>query len=254
MDWFKKAFGPLYNALYSHRDERDARRAVDFVERRFAIDRSRDRILDLCCGAGRHSIEWLARAPLQITGLDLSKTLLVGAHRAAAQRRVDFPLVRGDMRHLPYVSETFALVICLFTSFGYFEDDAENERVLGEIARVLIPGAGRLVLDHINPAWLRKHLKPETRRSTSGGLVVRETRRIDIDNRRVVKTIEIVAGAEPDQWHESVRLYEPDEIASMACRHDLTIESSYGDFDDSPLSDKSHRAIYILRKIERTSP
>ncbi|MBN1865752.1 class I SAM-dependent methyltransferase [Candidatus Sumerlaeota bacterium] len=256
MDWFKKAFGPLYPDVYGHRDENDARRAVDFLERH--CDPRGERVLDLCCGAGRHGLEWLRRGRDNIVGFDLSETLLSEARRSCEEEELCFPLVRGDMRCLPFADGAFALVVNLFTSFGYFASDSENELVFAEVGRVLRPESGRLVLDHIHPPWLRGHLEPETRRTTSGGLDVRETRHIDETRRRVVKRVEVLGGAAtgdvPHEWTESVRFYAPDEIEEIGRRHGFGIESAHGDFDGSPLSNDSPRAIYRLVVARASRP
>jgi ubiquinone/menaquinone biosynthesis C-methylase UbiE len=245
MDWFKKAFGPLYPDVSGHRDEDDARRAVAFLERR--CDPRGGRVLDLCCGAGRHGLEWLRRGRDNVVGFDLSQSLLSDARRACRDEGLRFPLVRGDMRHLPFGDGAFDLVLNLFTSFGYFASDSENERVVAEVARVVSPSGGRFVLDHINPAWMRRHLEPETRRTTAGGLDVVETRHIDEERRRVVKRIAASEpGEAPHEWIESVRFYDRGEIESMARRHGFGIEAAFGDYDGSLLSGDSPRAISVL--------
>lgn len=122
-EWFKQWFGEEYHDLYAHRDEADARRAVDLIRRVVTLE-SGAWILDLACGPGRHAAE-LARAGGRVVGFDLSRAML-----RRARERNSAVLVRGDMRALPFKSGSFALAVNLFTSFGYFLDDAEHARVV----------------------------------------------------------------------------------------------------------------------------
>lgn len=104
------------------------------------------RVLDLCCGTGRHSLHF-ARAGLDVTGLDFQPTYVEEARRRV--RSATF--VRGDMRALSkhFTRESFDAVVCLFNSFGYFDRKHDDLRVLREIARVLKPG-GAFVLNVLN--------------------------------------------------------------------------------------------------------
>ena len=96
------------------------------------------RLLDLCCGPGRHAV-LLARLGFRVTGLDLSRRLLAEAAAAAAGQGEPVGLVAGDMRRLPFADASFDAVLNLFHAFGYLEDEAQDELVLAEVARVLAP-------------------------------------------------------------------------------------------------------------------
>src|SRR5258706_5988125 len=141
-EWFEQWFGEEYHVLYPHRDEEEARRAVALVQRA-APWAEGDWILDLACGAGRHAAE-LERLGARVVGFDLSPSML---RRARAGGRG--PLVRGDMRGLPFRPGSFGLAVNLFTSFGYFRDDAEHRLVLRQGAACRGPG-GRLAPGFLN--------------------------------------------------------------------------------------------------------
>src|SRR5256885_16969327 len=122
-EWFEQWFGEEYHALYPHRDDEDARRAVALI-RRVVPWGSGDRILDLACGPGRHAAE-LARWGGQVVGFDLSRAMLRGA-----RERSGGALVRGVMRGLPFRAGSFALAVDLFTSFGHFLYEDGDRRVV----------------------------------------------------------------------------------------------------------------------------
>ena len=272
--WYETAFGPHYADIYGHRDRRDAQQAIAFLTRESLVPAPPGALaLDLCCGEGRHSIELLRvssgnglkpalrtdfrvkenrlKPALRTIGMDLAPDLLRNAAESAARENMTLPLVRGDMRFLPFRDGTFHLVLNLFTSFGYFEDDAENESVFHEAARVLKHPGGYFVLDHINPPWLRQNLQPETERVTARGTRVRETRWLDPDRRRVEKRMEFEADGREHCLRESVRLYENEEVLAMAGRARMSLVAAYGGFDGSALSEASPRAIHVFRTESR---
>src|SRR5207237_6807952 len=106
------------------------------------------RVLDLACGHGRHSAR-LARRGFDVTGLDVSASSL----ELARETEPAAEYVEGDMRELPFEDASFDAAINLFTAFGYFDDEAADQRVLHEVARVLRSGASFL-LDTVHPAGL----------------------------------------------------------------------------------------------------
>src|SRR2546423_15208304 len=80
-EWFEQWFGEEYHALYPHRDDEDARRAVVLIQRVVGW-KSGDRVLDLACGPGRHAAE-LERLGARVVGFDLSRAMLRRGRRRA---------------------------------------------------------------------------------------------------------------------------------------------------------------------------
>jgi len=144
-EWFEQWFGEEYLRLYPHRDDDDAAAAVALIDRLYPL--SRLRALDLACGPGRHAAQLAARGA-RVTGLDLSLPLL---SLARARTRGAVSLVRADMRHLPFCAGAFDVVVNLFTSFGYFADDAQHAAVIAG-SRALLRRGGVFVLDYPVPA------------------------------------------------------------------------------------------------------
>ncbi|MGH7537752.1 MAG: class I SAM-dependent methyltransferase [Gemmatimonadales bacterium] len=234
-EWFEQWFGEEYHALYPHRDSDDAREAVALV-RRVAPWRDGERVLDLACGAGRHAAE-LERAGARVVGLDLSPTML---HRARTLSRVR--LVRGDMRQLPFRAASFGLAVNLFTSFGYFRDDAEHRVVVHQVASVLAPG-GRFVLDYFNADQLRRTLRRGSEEVRDSATAARVRRRFSEEGRYVVKEIEL--RAESRSFQERVRLFSPAELTTLLEDAGLQVEQRYGDYDGRPLEPDTPRAILV---------
>lgn len=233
-EWFEQWFGEEYHALYPHRDDEDARRAVALI-RGVTPWGSGDRILDLACGPGRHAAE-LERLGGQVIGFDLSRAML-----RRARERTRAALVRGDMRALPFRPASFALALNLFTSFGYFLDDAEHRLVVRQVAEALAPG-GHFVLDYLNAEQVRQSLKlAEPAKSRHSDVQV--TRRIGADGRFVIKEIEL--RDEGRRFQERVRLYSADELAALLSDAGLRVTARFGDYDGGPAGPQAPRVILV---------
>ena len=238
MAWYKEWFGADYLEMYSHRDEGEAERHVDFVEGLFGTTRPRA-ILDLACGAGRHTLA-LRRRGLRTLGVDLSLTLLAEAPL--------LPRVAGDMRRLPFAAGAFDWVLNFFTSFGYFEGERENFRVLEEVVRVLAPRGGFLV-DLMNLDATLANLKEYERREEQGQRVEIH-RSWDAANRRFNKRIRLSApGAEPRTFIESVRAYTRDEVTIGLRWAGLEVTHTFGSFAGEPYGPDSERLILVAHKV-----
>lgn len=234
-EWFRDWFGEEYLALYPHRDEEEARQAVDLY-REVSSPQPGSRLLDLACGAGRHLRE-LRTAGLDATGLDLSLTLLRTARSAAGAD----PLVRGDMRELPFSSGSFAGLTSFFTSFGYFAEASDDRRVVREMARVLAPG-GAFMLDFMNASRVQDDLVPEDCRVVEGRRVFQVREIVD---GVVVKRIRIepVAGGPSRHFEERVRLYSCETLVSLLAGVGLVTTARFGDYGGAPYFDRSPRLI-----------
>jgi SAM-dependent methyltransferase len=238
-EWFRDWFGEEYLALYPHRDAEEARQAVELF-REIASPQPGSRLLDLACGAGRHLRE-LRAAGLEATGLDLSLTLL----RAARSGAGNDPLVRGDMRELPFSSRSFGGLTSFFTSFGYFAKASDDRKVVQEMARVLAPG-GTFMLDFLNASRVREDLVPEDCRVVEGRRVVQVR---EIQGGVVVKRIRIepVEGGPSRHFEERVRLYSCEELETLLAGYGLATTARFGDYEGAPYSGRSPRLILAGR-------
>ncbi len=245
-DWYKTAFRYDYLRVYPHRNDEEARRQVDFLVDNMDIPPS-CKVLDLGCGDGRHSLE-LARRGYLVTGLDLSEELLERARSRTAEEGLDITFIQSDMRDPPGVS-AFDLVVNFFTSFGYFQEDRENARVLDAIARSLRPG-GRFLMDYLNRDYVISTIVPADSRTVEG-MEVEQRRWISGDpsetggHVRINKQVRIREDGAERSYDESVRMYTLDELGDMMVRAGLEIVQTYGDFDGSPVSDDLPRNILV---------
>jgi SAM-dependent methyltransferase len=243
MTWYQTWFADSwYMELYAHRDAMEAREAIDVFTRLTGVKSTDGVILDLACGTGRHAFQ-LAQRGFTVVAADLSPTLLNVARRKNASHATHLRIVRADMRLLPFAM-SFAAVVQLFTSFGYFPDDESNSRVISNVAAVLLRG-GWYMLDFLNPAYVRRNLVPTSMQMIDGIEVVQHR---SITGDRVEKRIEVLLPDAPRIYLESVQLYTPTQIFSMMEDAGLHIEHHAGDYDGSDWNNNAPRSIVFARK------
>ena len=240
--WYERSFGREYLDLYAHRDLAEARRDIEAITA--LINPHRDEpLLDLGCGAGRHLVALKEAGFTSLVGLDLSAELLEEAKSSLGDT---VELVRTDMRQILFSSH-FETVLSLFTTFGYFETDEENELVLTAVAGCLKVG-GVFLMDYLNSTRVLKDLVPEDERML-GHKRVRHRRSVSPDGSRVEKeTIITGSGDQKTQYHESVRLYSVYEVTQMLENTGFEVIRFYGSLQGEDFEADSKRLIATARK------
>ncbi|MFX1371188.1 MAG: methyltransferase domain-containing protein [Promethearchaeota archaeon] len=145
-DWWKRIFNSYY--LKTDGDVVEDQKITEFEVKYFSKIMEFDldnKILDLCCGQGRHSIELAKNGFKNILGLDRSRYLIQKAKADAKKNGVSCNFREGDARKLPFNTDKFDFVLILGNSFGYFESIKDDLLVLKEVFRVLKPWGQILV-------------------------------------------------------------------------------------------------------------
>jgi SAM-dependent methyltransferase len=239
-DWWRTFFGPSYLELYDPFLRERTPAEVDQLEALLGL-RPPLRILDLPCGQGRHAIE-LAGRGYQVTGVDLSAFMLEVATERAANEGVQVRWLEGDMREgMP--DERFDLVLNLFTSFGYFDDPADDSRVLRAAAGMLHPG-GRLVLEVINGERTMSQFQ-EREWFTVGRAAVLEARRLDRPAQRMVVERTVSRPPESETSVHALRLYTGEQVDAALRAAGFGHIDLYGDWNGEPLRSDSMRIVAV---------
>lgn len=175
---------------------------VAFLER--VVPRERfPRLLDLCCGPGRHALE-LARRGYEVTGVDRDA---VAIRRATAAGEAGTRFVRADVRDIDAYPGTWDGALVMWASFGFFTP-AENRTMLEQVARKLRPG-GRLVLDVYHRGFFKAHQGRAP--SMRGGPDVTETKWLEGDRLRVE-----LAYSDDHLDRLSWQVFDPPELRALA--------------------------------------
>ncbi len=240
--WIKQYFGAIYPQLYAL--DHLTKGQVDGVERMLGLTPEM-RILDVCCGYGRHSLELARRGYRRVVGIDASAPLLARARRVARAEGLHVTFRRADMRRLPFRA-SFDAALNLFTSFGYFAREAEDVAAIRGMALALRPG-GRLLMDLLNREWLVRHFQARYQEETALGTVennltfdlrtgrLRNRRGFRRAGRRHTLTVEFRVYA----LTEMIRLLE-----TAGLRH----EGTYGNFEGAQYGMDTFRMIVVAAK------
>ncbi|MHB1456322.1 MAG: class I SAM-dependent methyltransferase [Armatimonadota bacterium] len=239
MEWYKDLFAkedPFRAERYS--ESESSRREVDFVIEALELNTG-DRILDLCCGQGRHLID-LMRRRYDVVGVDLSEYMLDKCREAASKEGLEPRLIQADMRELPFNSE-FDAIIIMWNSFGYLESDVENQKAIDRISQALKP-CGRLLLDHlINRDSFQKRFgwSKSWYENEAGDIFLSEPTFDSITGRMHEREICIRANGERSESNFDLRIYTYGELEKMLDASSMVIKSVWGDRSFSEFTSES---------------
>lgn len=178
-----------------------------------------DRILDVCCGHGRHAIELAKRGFVNVSGLDRSHYLISKARETSRALGLALKFKEGDARKLPYKPDEFDAVLMLGNSFGYFDSIQDDLRVLQQVGRVLKPW-GRLFIDLADGEFLKENFQKRSWEWIDRNLFVCRERSLSEDGERLVSrevVTHVSRGVVADQFYAE-RLYSKEGIADLLAK------------------------------------
>jgi D-alanine-D-alanine ligase len=216
-EWWRELFDSLYLMTDGDVVENDLNtvREADTLIEATGITKQ-DRILDLCCGQGRHVLELARRGYPNVKGIDRSGYLVRLARKRAQEAALSATFLEGDARKLRIPDASIDCVTILGNSFGYFATEEEDARVLEAVARILRSG-GTLALDITDGAWIRDHFEKRSWEWIDQNHFVCRERSLSNDGTRLI-TREVVVhderGVIADQFYAE-RLYTLDRMQAL---------------------------------------
>lgn len=202
------------------------------------------RVLDMPCGLGRHSLE-LARRGFVVTGVDRTAAFLEEAKRRAAAEGLSVEFVQADMREFRR-PETFDVAINLFTSFGYFDDPAEDRKVL-ENFFVSLRSGGKLLIDVKGKEVLARDFRPRDWIEQDGALFLEE-REILAGWSKIRTRWIVVRNGKQEEFMLTLRLYSGAELAALLREVGFAKVEIFGSLEGIPYDQEAKRLVALATK------
>jgi SAM-dependent methyltransferase len=202
-------------------------------------------VLDLCCGPGRCSIA-LAKKGFRVTGVDRTAYLLNKARARAKAAHLRIEWVQKDMRDFVR-SDAFALVLSIFTSFGYFDNKEEDLAVLRNMFASLQPG-GACLIEVLGKERLAKIFQPTVTTVMPGGTVLVERHEIFDDWTRVRNEWLLIRNGRARSFKFHNTIYSGQELRDRMERAGFVAVKLYGNLDGDPYGPNAERLVATGRK------
>jgi SAM-dependent methyltransferase len=220
--------------------------APDEVGRIVALTQcARGSLLDLCCGPGRHAVEF-ARCGFQVTGVDRSPFLLERARERASEAGVPIAWVMEDMRSFVRPA-TFDLACNLFTSFGYFKEEQDNLQVLRNIHQSLKEN-GVLVLEVVGKERLARTWQNAICSELADGSLVVQRPQLRDDWSRVYSEWILLKNGNARSFSFEHTIYSGRELKDRLLSCGFGQVQLFGDLKGSPYNLEATRLVAVARK------
>jgi SAM-dependent methyltransferase len=236
----------LARAVPIHVSRETRRRCDEQVAKALALTKPPGKsVLDLCCGPGRCSIA-LAKKGFRVTGVDKTTYLLNKARAKAKAARVNIEWVREDMRDFVRPA-SFALVLSMFTSFGYFDDRQDDMTVLQNMFTSLQPG-GACLIEVLGKERLAKILQPTISTVLPGGTLMVERHEIFDDWTRVRNEWLLIRGGRAKSFNFHHTIYSGQELRDRMERVGFVAVKLHGNLDGDAYGPNAERLVTIGHK------
>ena len=221
MSWFINWFdSPYYHLLYKNRDEKEAQIFIDNLVAYFQIPKGSN-LLDIACGKGRHA-SYFNKKGMDVVGVDLS---LNSINTAKKDENATLKFTVHDMREV-FKENTFDIVTNLFTSFGYFEKDKDQQKTIDAMALNLKP-KGILIIDFMNVKAVIKNLIQSEQKEVDG-ITFNISR--SIKDNYIIKDIAFSNNGENYQFKEKVKALTLTDFADFISDAGLQIINIFGNY------------------------
>ena len=204
-------------------------------------------VLDLCCGPGRHSIA-LAKRGLEVTAVDRTEFLLNKARELASSFGLQVEFVLEDMRNFVR-PDAFALVVNIFTSFGYFDDKEDDLRVLQNIYTSLKRG-GVFLIEIMGKEVLARIFQPTvSSKGPDGSLLIQRGEVFDgwgsIRNEWI-----LIKDEKAKSFKFRHTVYSGQELKSLIEKAGFEQVNIFGDLDGNEYGPDASRLIIVAHKAD----
>lgn len=235
-DWFSS---PYFQILYKNRDTTEAQYFINRLDDYFQFKKG-TKAMDLACGRGRHSIS-LYQKGLEVTGVDFSPLSISEA------KKFEVPglcFVEADMRTF-LEEESYDYIFNMFTSFGFFGDNQQNQQVIDCVYKNLKPG-GLFLIDYLNADFILDNFVPQEQKIVDG-INFHITR--TVKQGHIIKDIRFEDQGKAFHFQESVQLITREMFEYFFEKAGFVLKDVFGDYSLRPyVKHLSERIIFVIQK------
>jgi SAM-dependent methyltransferase len=204
------------------------------------------KLLDVCCGIGRHTFE-LARRGFLLTGIDRTRPYIERAREQARREGLTIEFIHDDAKALR-CAPVFDGALDMFTSFGYFDSEADDVKVASNVCRALRPGA-KFLVDLEGRELIARDFRPrEWFRHDDGSLGLQEKTVCDGWERLNTRWILIRDGKIVKESVVSSRIYSGSEMRRLLIAAGFSSVVLFGNLQGAPYDNYANRLIAVAAK------
>ena len=229
---------------------------VDFIIEALQLQ-GRERILDLACGFGRHSLE-LAHRGYSVVGVDITLDYIEYARNQAAKDRLDVEFIHSDVLDVKY-RDGFDVVLNMADgAIGYFDTEKENLRLFDVIAAALKVGGKHVMgvcsADHAIKHFPKRHWEAGSKSLSLADFKWQANTSRMIYESHVLKFGEVLKPfsnkfPDPTEERAGMRLYTLDELRDILRARGMTVLAAYSTYNTSaPASDDHLMSVVCSHK------
>lgn len=222
---------------------------VDFLIQTMELT-GNERILDLACGFGRHSLEF-ARRGFYVTGIDITTAYVEDAIRQASVESLPAKFLNMDIRDIPFTEEFDVVLNLADGAIGYLEEDVENEKIFDIIAKSLRPG-GKHILDVMSADYADSHFPCNSWDMGEQGLTLSrfewdQQTKILLYGQQDFPYGEVLHIPKFDQG-DPIRLYHKEELRKLLDNRGLSVVQAFSDYTGAVWSENSPQMLLYSQK------
>ena len=246
--WYKEGWSLN---IKKHSWTEDTKRQVDFLIKTMELT-GKEKILDLACGFGRHSLE-LARRGFTVVGVDITKAYVEDATKQAQKEKLFAKFLHMDIREVDFEEEFDVVLNMADGAIGYLENDAENLKIFDVVTRALRPG-GKHVMDIMSADYADTHFPCNLWDMGQKGITLSKFE-WDKDSKIMLYGQNDFAYGEPlglpkFESGDPIRLYHRKEIEQIMNERNMRVKQVFANFEGAPGTDNDIQMIVYSEKLK----
>lgn len=203
------------------------------------------KLLDIGCGPGRFSLE-LARRGYSVTGIDRTEAFLTIARKAAEEEDLNATFIYADMRKF-VEPEMFDGALSMYTSFGYFYEQSENQKVL-ENAFLSLRSGGVFLIEVMGKEVLARVFTEKSWDQNNQAYLLQE-RRVTTDWTKVENRWILIDGQEQTEFEVNHWIYSAVELGQMLENAGFCNIMTFGSLAGTPYDHEARRLVLVAHKL-----